>query len=107
MIKKFELRPARRAGTPYKPAAQGREIVAPPSISSTLLPMAADVVWASEFTFICFRSSFVYLCTVVDVFTGEVLEFNISRPHDSKFVLLAIKRAAERTGAVPERFHSD
>jgi putative transposase len=69
--------------------------------------MAPDVVWASDFTFICYRGSFVYLCTVIDVFTGEVLGFNISRTHDANFVLLAIKRAVERTATVPEWFHSD
>ena len=49
----------------------------------------------------------MYLCTVIDVFTGEVLGVNISRTHDASFVLLAVKRAIDRTGTVPEWFHSD
>lgn len=64
-------------------------------------------MWASDFTFISYRGAFVYLCTVIDVFTGEVLGFNISRTHDADFVLLAIKRAIARAGGVPEWFHSD
>lgn len=107
VMKKFGLRPARRSKTPYKPADQGRESLALPCALSTLSPIAPDVVWASDFTFICYRGSFVYLCTVIDVFTGEVLGFNISRTHDANFVLLAIKRAVERTTTVPEWFHSD
>ncbi len=107
VMKKFGLRPARRSKTPYKPADQGRESLALPCVLSTLSPIAPDVVWASDFTFICYRGSFVYLCTVIDVFTGEVLGFNISRTHDANFVLLAIKRAVERTATVPEWFHSD
>ena len=43
----------------------------------------------------------------MDVFTGEVVGFNISRTHDANFVLLAIRRAIERTGVVPQWFHSD
>ena len=39
--------------------------------------------------------------------TGQVLGFNISRTHDAGFVLLAIRRAIERTGIVPQWFHSD
>ena len=69
--------------------------------------MAPDVVLASDFTFICCRGSFVYLCKVIDVLTGEVLGFNISRTHDANFVLLAIKRAVEKTATVPKWFHSD
>lgn len=107
VMQKYGLRPARRAKTPYKPADQGRESLEHPCILSLLSPIAPDVVWASDFTFICYRGAFVYLCTVLDVFTGEVLGFNISRTHDANFVLLAIRRAIERTGKVPLWFHSD
>ena len=107
VMSKYALRPARRAKAPCKPADQGRESLEYPCILSLLSPIAPDVVWASDFTFICYRGAFVYLCTVLDVFTGEVLGFNISRTHDANFVLLAIRRAIERTGTVPLWFHSD
>ena len=107
VMRKYGLRPARRAKTPYKPEDQGQESLEYPCILSRLSPIAPDVVWASDFTFICYRGAFVYLCTVIDVFTGEVLGFNISRTHDAGFVLLAIRRAIERTGMVPQLFHSD
>ncbi|MFN9955888.1 MAG: DDE-type integrase/transposase/recombinase, partial [bacterium] len=107
VMRKYGLRPARRAKTHYKPADQGRESLDYPFILSQLSPAAPDVVWASDFTLICYRGAFVYLCTVIDVFTGEVLGFNISRTHDADFVLLAIRRAIERTGIVPQWFHSN
>ena len=107
VMRKYGLRPARRAKTPYKPSDQGRKSLEYPCILSLLSPLAPDVVWASDFTFICYRGAFVYLCTVMDVFTGEVVGFNISRTHDANFVLLAIRRAIERTGVVPQWFHSD
>ena len=107
VMKKFGLRPARRAKTPLKPNDQGRESLDYPCILSKLSPIAPDRVWASDFTFISYRGAFVYLCTVIDVFTGEVLGVNISRTHDASFVLLAVKRAIDRTGTVPEWFHSD
>lgn len=65
------------------------------------------MVWASDFTFICYKGEFVYLCTVIDVFTGEVLGFNISRRHDAAFVRLAIERAERKAGTLPLWFHSD
>ena len=42
--------------------------------------------------------------TVIDVFTGDVLGFNISRIHDANFVLVAIKRAVEGTATVLRMF---
>lgn len=107
VMKKFGLKPARRSKTPRKPDDQGREELRPPNILADLSPLAPDVVWASDFTFISYRGTFVYLCTVIDVFTGEVLGFNISRTHDAGFVRLAIERAVQRTQTLPTWFHSD
>ena len=107
VMRKFGLKPARCAKTPRKPQDEGRESLAYPCILSNLSPIAPDVAWASDFTFISYRGSFVYLCTVIDVFTGEVLGFNICRTHDARFVKLAIERAIQRTGTTPQWFHSD
>jgi len=107
VMKKFGLKPARRARKPIKHNDIGRESMNYPCILSAMCPAAPDVVWASDFTFISFQNEFIYLCTVIDVFTGEVLGFNISRHHDARFVRVAIERAIERTGTLPEFFHSD
>lgn len=107
VMRKFGLKPARRSKTPRKRDDEGRESLSYPNILARLSPIAPDTVWASDFTFISYRGDFVYLCTVIDVFTGEVLGFNISRTHDARFVRLAIERAIQRTGTVPLWFHSD
>lgn len=45
---------------------------------------------------------------MIDIFTGEVLGFNISKHHTASFVRLAIERAIKRTrGILPQYFHSD
>jgi putative transposase len=107
VMRRFGLRPARRCKTPRKLADEGREALRYPNILSRLSPTAPDIVWASDFTFISYRGSFIYLCTVIDVFTGEVLGFNISRTHDARFVRTAIERAIQRTGTLPQWMHSD
>lgn len=107
VMRKFGLKPARCAKTPRKPLDEGRESLSYPCILSRLSPFAPDVVWASDFTFISYRGSFIYLCTVIDVFTGEVLGFNVCRTHDARFVQIAIERAIARTGITPQYFHSD
>lgn len=107
VMRKFGLKPARRSKTPRKPDDIGREPLSYRNVFSRLSPLAPDVVWVSDFTFISYRGEFVYLCTVLDAFTGEVLGFNISRSHDARFVRTAIERAIQRTQTVPDWFHSD
>lgn len=107
VMRKFGLKPARRSKTPRKPEDEGREPLSHPNILGKLSPIAPNVVWASDFTFISYNGEFIYLCTVLDVFTGEVLGFNISRRHDAAFVRLAIERALRKAGGVPIWFHSD
>lgn len=107
VMRKFGLKPARRSKTPRKRADEGREPLSYPNILARLCPAAPNVVWASDFTFISYKGEFVYLCTVIDVFTWEVLGFNISRTHDTAFVRVAIERAIRKTATVPLWFHSD
>lgn len=109
VMKLFSLKPARRSiKTPYKPDDVGLLAQKKPCILSHLSPIAPNVVWVSDFTFIPFQGHFIYLCTVLDAFTGEVLGFNISRRHDASFVKLAIERAILKTGgSIPTWFHSD
>ena len=105
--KKFGLRPARRAQTPRKPDDIGRETEAVSHVLATLSPIAPDTVWASDFTFIEYGRKFIYLSSVIDVFTGEVLGFNIRRSDDARFVRLAIERAIQRTSVPPVWCHFD
>ena len=64
-------------------------------------------MWISDFTFIRFHDRFIYLVTILDAFTGEVLGINISFTHDARFVLTAIERAYAHVGKLPQWFHSD
>lgn len=107
VMRKYGLKPARRSSTPQKPADKGREAMPHQNILSTLSPITPNLVWVSDFTFISFKGSFIYLCTVLDLFSGEVLGFNISRRHDASFVRLAVNRAIQKCGTLPVWFHSD
>lgn len=107
VMKKFGLKPARRSKTPRKPEDIEREPTGYLNTLGRLSPIAPNVVWASDFTFISYGGKFIYLCTVLDAFTGEVLGFNISRRHDAAFVKLAVERAIQKAGTLPCWFHSD
>jgi transposase InsO family protein len=61
LMRKFGLKPARRAKTPRKRNDEGRAALLHPSILGQLCPIAPNVVWASDFTFISHKGEFVYL----------------------------------------------
>lgn len=108
VMKKFGLKPARRAKTPRKRADEGKEPQAYPNILKRVCPCVPNAIWASDFTYIWFQGSFIYLATVLDVFTGEVLGVNVATRHDTSLVLEALKRAMLREkGQLPNWFHSD
>lgn len=107
VMRKYGLKPARRAKSPMNVLDRGREPAQYPDILSIFCPIEPDFVWVSDFTFISYNGEFIYLCTVLDVFTWEPLGFSISRRHDAEFVRLAIERAIVRVGRCPSWFHSD
>lgn len=107
VMKKFSLKPARRCKTPRKPFDQGRDPLPVPNIVKKLSPIVPNFVWVSDFTYIRFQGIFVYLCTVLDLFTGEVLGSNIGLRHDATFVWMSVHRAVRKAGGFPAWFHSD
>ena len=107
VMRQFRLKPARRAKTPRKPLDLGRNPLPVPNIVKLLSPIVPNFVWVSDFTYIRFQGIFVYLCTVLDLFTGEVLGSNIGLRHDAEFVGMSVQRAARKAGGFPTWFHSD
>lgn len=107
VMKKFSLKPARRARAPRKRLDEGREARSYPCVISKMSPIEPDYVWVSDFTFINFQGQFLFLATVIDLFTGVPLGFNISTSHDASLVRVAIERAVTAVGYFPEWFHSD
>lgn len=107
VMKLYGLKPARRAKTPSKPADAGKESKAHPCITTMLCPIVPDYVWVSDFTFIAFHAKFIYLATVVDLYTKEILGASIMIRHTSELVLRALRNALEKTNQSPTWFHSD
>lgn len=70
-------------------------------------PIVPDMVWCGDFTYIRFRDSFIYLATIVDVYTREVIGFSLSRRHNRFLVKSAVLDAMKRRSSLPEYFHSD
>lgn len=62
--------------------------------------------WSTDFTYIRYKSSFLYLATVIDTYTKEIVGFHISRNHTTNLTLKALNKAITNYG-LPEIHHSD
>lgn len=107
VMKKFNLKPYRRkAKKPVKKADIGK---APSHYLNLIENLKVDhpsQVWVTDFTYIKFHGKFIYLATVIDLFTREVVGFNLSRFHNRFLVVGAVLNALEKNPP-PQIIHSD
>jgi len=107
VMKKYAIKPyRRRARRLHKPGDLGKTPMAIANYAKTLCPLQRNVLWASDFTYFWFQGRFWYLCTVLDIFSREVVGFSFSDHHDQALVLSALQDALERCPAATY-LHSD
>ena len=56
-----------------------------------LSPMTPNYIWVTDFTYLRYKKNFVYLATVIDVFTRQVIGWNMSLKHDRYLTQTAIE----------------
>lgn len=108
VMKKFNLKPhKRRIKKPKKledinkqPAVYSNEI-------KNIISIKPNMIWVADFTYIRFQGKFIYLATVMDLFTREIIGWSISLNHDKFLVLEALNIALDKTKTTPIYHHSD
>jgi len=109
VMKKFGIKPYRRRVK--KPVKKNDLNKLPSKIKNNIknfCPISPNVVWASDFTYIKYDSKFIYLATIIDIYTREIVGWNISRFHNKELVLGALEDAIRRQGGkTPTYLHSD
>lgn len=108
VMKKYGIKPYRRRVKKLrKKEDEGKEATKWKNEIIGFCPIRPHIVWASDFTYIKFLGAFIYLATIIDVYTREIIGWNISTRHDTKLVLEALQHAIERRQKVPMYLHSD
>lgn len=65
-------------------------------------------VWVSDITYIWTDEGFVYLTSVMDLFSRRILAWTLGTTLEAKYVVETVQKAIqERSGAKPRVFHSD
>ncbi len=106
VMKLFGLRPQRRRKKPEKPQDLGQAPMAIPNLIKGIIIEAQNQVWVSDFTFLPYYGRFVYLATLEDVFTRQVVGWEVSIRHNADLVAQALLNALNNYPA-PRIAHSD
>jgi len=108
VMKKFYLMPKRRRKQGFiKPDDLGKEETEYLNLIENFCPIRPNVVWVGDFTHIRFRDSWVYLATVMDIYTREIIGWYLSVNHTKELIINAFLDAADKRKTVPVYFHSD
>jgi transposase InsO family protein len=100
----FGLKAYRRRGR--KPKKTGIAAGFYPNLLKTYFPKGSNDVWVADFTYIPWKNTFLYLATVMDIFTREIVGAAVMANHSVSLVLQSLFSALARHPR-PNIFHSD
>lgn len=107
VMRKFGLKPARRPRSFRKVEDEKQPERSYPCVTRYWSPIQPNLLWVSDFTYIEFHGRWLYLATVMDGFTGEILASNVMTSRTAELVERTIQEAAKNQRRYPEWFHSD
>lgn len=105
VMKKYDIQPRRRRKKP-KNSKQNEKDEASPNLLVSLFPLFKNHVWVTDFTYLKWRGRWVYVATVIDLFTREVIGLSIKTCHGAILVCEALLDALLNNPA-PTIIHSD
>lgn len=107
VMKLFDLSPIRKIKAPLKKQDLKQIEVRNANLITDLTINSPSQIWASDFTYLpYFNNKFLYLATIIDCFTKEIIAWNLSVRHSAKFIIEALNEAIA-IRATPKIFHSD
>jgi len=108
VMKKFHLMPKRRRRQGFiKPDDLGKPETKYLNLIENFCPIRPNIVWVGDFTHIRFRDSWVYLATVMDIYSREIIGWHLSANHTKELIIEAFLDAVDKRKTVPVYFHSD
>lgn len=105
VMKLFDIKPWRRARKPFKVSKSKLE----QKYHNLLLTTPAtrrNQIWVTDFTYLWYRGRFIYLATVEDIYTREVVGFSILANHSTSLIIQAIVSALQNNSK-PDIIHCD
>lgn len=100
----FGIKAYRRRGKKFKRVKNIKVIYQ--NLLLTTHPAYPNHIWATDFTYLSFQGRWVYVATVIDLYTRKIVGLAIQTTHTTSLVLSAFLNALH-THQRPMIFHSD
>jgi len=100
----FGIKPYRRRGRKFRKTKDNS--VSFPNLLLIEYPIRQNHIWASDFTHLSFHGKIVYIATVIDLFTREIVGFSVLTTHSIQLVIAAFIAAIHKHPP-PVVIHSD
>lgn len=104
VMHKYGIKPYRRRGRKFKKSKVNGCVF--PNLLMTHLPSYQNHIWASDFTHLSWKGKTIYLATILDIFTREIVGFSVMMNHGVSLVMNALLMAVMIHGR-SEILHSD
>lgn len=105
VMKANQLKAYRRRRRHFKPEDQKQAPVHYPNLLKKLSVISPRTAYATDFTYIDFQGSFLYVATVIDICTREILGWEISSKHTADMMKRCLEMAFKQ--GIPSIIHSD
>lgn len=104
VMRRFDIRPYRRIGKKWQKKAKISVIYS--NLLHTTVPAYPHHVWVADFTEIWFKDRWIYIATVIDLYTRRVVGITVSTRKGTSLTLQALWTAL-MNHPHPIIFHSD
>lgn len=104
VMKLYGIKPHRRRGKKWHKPREQSDIY--PNLLMAYHPEYENHIWVADFTHIAFQGRWVYLATVMDLFTRNIVGFSVLLNHSQALVIGALLSAVHHAPR-PVIFHSD
>lgn len=107
VMKLYSLKPYKRKARWTKRRDQGRPESTFTNQIRGCFPIVPNHIWVSDFTYLRYNTKFIYLATFMDLYTREIVGWNLSSRHTKDLVIKAFFDGFQNKGVIPKIVHSD
>jgi putative transposase len=103
VMRKYGIKPYRRRGKKYRKSKTGRIF---PNLLLAVMPSYANHVWATDFTELVYRGKKIYVSTILDLFTRQLMGIHVGTRKGLPLTMQTLANALFYNPR-PAIFHSD
>jgi putative transposase len=103
VMRKYGIKPYRRHGRRYKKSKTKRHF---PNLLLAIMPTYPNHVWATDFTELIFHGRKIYVSTIIDLFTRELMGLHVATRKGAPLTVQTLANALFHHPR-PTIFHSD